>query len=184
MADEKNPFLVEMLARPGGDRVLQCIQCGTCSASCPVIEEMEYGPRRIMHLIQAGKEELLLASHDMWFCVSCYSCASRCPRDIHITDLMASLREMAEEKGYAQDKEAEFGQAFSATYQHHGRMFEPELMIRYYLRSFDIKGLLGMIPLVLPMLLKHKLPFWPERIKNPQDMEKICVRVRDKEEER
>ncbi len=137
-----------------------------------------------MHLIQAGKEELLLASHDMWFCVSCYSCASRCPRDIHITDLMASLREMAEEKGYAQDKEAEFGQAFSATYQHHGRMFEPELMIRYYLRSFDIKGLLSMIPLVLPMLLKHKLPFWPERIKNPQDMEKICVPVRDKEEER
>ena len=165
-----NPFLLEVLAKPGGDAVLQCIQCATCSGSCPVIEEMDYGPRRIMHLIQSGAEEKLLISRDMWYCVSCYSCTSRCPRDIPITELMASLRELAEEKGYAEDNEALFGQAFAETYQHHGRLFEPELMFRYYLRSWDIKGLLGMVPLALPMLLKDKLPFWPERIKDPTEV--------------
>ena len=174
MATEMSPFLVEVLNTPGGEDVLQCYQCGTCSGSCPVIDEMAYGPRRIMHLIHSGEEELVLTSHDMWFCVSCYSCANRCPRDIHITDVMASLRHLATKKGYTDDREAQFGKSFSETVQHHGRMFEPELMFRYYLRSMDIAGLLGMMPLGIKMLLRNKLPFLPERISNPQDLDKIC----------
>ncbi len=173
MTNVLNPFVVELLERPGGDKVLQCYQCATCSGSCPVIDEMQYGPRRILHLIQSGEEALVLSSRDMWFCVSCYSCASRCPREIPITELMATLRELAVEKGYAEDLEADFGQSFMETYKHHGRLFEPELMIRYYLRTFDIKGLLGMLPLALPMLLKDKLPFLPERIENPEEMEAL-----------
>lgn len=174
MANVLNPFVVELQGRRGGDKVLQCYQCATCSGSCPVIDEMQYGPRRILHMIQSGEEELVLSSRDMWFCVSCYSCASRCPREIPITELMATLREMAVEKGYAEDLEAEFGHSFMETYKHYGRLFEPELMIRYYLRTFDIKGLLGMIPLALPMVLKDKLPFFPERVKEPAQMAALC----------
>ncbi|MBN1259656.1 MAG: 4Fe-4S dicluster domain-containing protein [Anaerolineae bacterium] len=174
MADVLNPFVVEMMGMPGGDKVLQCYQCGTCSGSCPVIEEMEYGPRRIMHLIQLGEKEKVLSSKDMWFCVSCYSCANRCPRDIQITDVMASLRELSEHQGYATDREAEFGQAFANTLKHHGRLFEPELMIRYYLRTMDIPGLISMIPLGMQMLLKNKLSFLPERIKTPEVMHAMC----------
>ncbi len=169
-----NPFLLDVLSVPGGDRVLQCIQCGTCSGSCPVIAEMEFGPRRIMHLIQQGEEAMVLSSHDMWYCVSCYLCTNRCPREIQITDLMASLREMAEERGYAEDREADFGEAFSTTFRRYGRQFEPELVLRYFLRSFDIKGMIGMIPLSFPMVLKHKMPFFPERIEDPQEMVQIC----------
>jgi heterodisulfide reductase subunit C len=175
MATEMHPFLVEVLNTPGGEDVLQCYQCGTCSGSCPVIDEMEHGPRRIMHLIHSGEEELVLSSHDMWFCVSCYSCANRCPRGIEITDVMASLRSLAMQKGYTDDKEAKFGKSFAETVKHHGRMFEPELMIRYYLRSMDIPGLLGMIPLGIQMLLKNKLPFVPARIENPEDLDGVCA---------
>lgn len=174
MTDVLNPFVVEVAGRRGGDKVLQCYQCGTCSGSCPVIDEMQYGPRRLMYMIQAGEEELVLSSRDMWFCVSCYSCASRCPREIPITELMATLRELAAEQGYAEDLEAGFGQSFTETVKHHGRLFEPELMLRYYLRTFDIKGLLGMAPLALPMLLKHKLPFAPERLKQPEQLQSLC----------
>ena len=179
MANVLNPFVVELSGRRGGDKVLQCYQCGTCSGSCPVIDEMEYGPRRILNMIQMGEEARVLSSHDMWFCVSCYSCASRCPREIPITELMATLREMAVEKGYAEDLEAEFGQSFAETFKHYGRLFEPELMIRYYLRTFDIKGLLGMIPLALPMVLKDKLPFFPERVKEPAHMTALCPEPHD-----
>lgn len=171
---EMNPFLVEVLSRPGGETVLQCYQCGTCSGSCPVIDEMEYGPRRLMHLIASGEEEAVLSCADMWFCVSCYSCANRCPRDIAITDLMGVLRELSLEKGYAADKEADFGLAFANTYKRHGRLFEPELMMRYYARTLDVLSLLGMMPLALQMLARDKLPFWPERIRNPQEMQKIA----------
>ncbi len=174
-AGEMNPFLMEVLATPGGANVLQCYQCGTCAGSCPVLEDMEYGPRRIMYMIQAGMEEAVLSSPDMWRCVSCYSCANRCPRGIEITDLMADLRRLGIQKGYTQDKEAQFGQAFAETVQNHGRMFEPELLGRYYLRVLDILGLLNMVPLGLKMLVKGKLPFWPERIQDPEDLEKIGV---------
>ncbi len=173
MAGEMNPFVTEVLARPGGESVLQCYQCGTCSGSCPVIEEMTYGPRRIMHLIQAGEEDELLTSHDMWFCVSCYSCTNRCPRDIPITDTMALLRQMAVEKGYQDDKEAQFGQAFAATVRQHGRMFEPELLMRYYLRVLDVMSLLKMVPLGLKMMLRGKIPLLPERVAAPQDLKEV-----------
>ncbi len=176
MADAAmSPFLKEVLSRPGGETVLQCYQCGTCSGSCPVIEEMEYGPRRIMRMIHDGEEELVLSSHDMWFCVSCYSCANRCPRDIPITDVMALLRSMAIEKGYQDDKEAQFGQAFAATVRQHGRMFEPELLIRYYLRVLDVLSLLQMVPLGLKMMLRGKIPILPERVRSPQALQRICI---------
>jgi len=174
MTSVLDPFLVEVMGLPGGDRVTQCIQCGTCSGSCPVIEEMQYGPRQIMYMIQAGQKEKLLSSHDMWYCVSCYSCTNRCPREIRITDLMASLRSMALQQGYAHDKEAQFGQSFAESVRTNGRMFEPELMIRYYLRSLDVISLLGMVPLGFQMIFKNKLPFWPDRIENPKVLQRIC----------
>jgi len=174
-ADTMNPFLAEVLNTQGGKLVLQCYQCGTCSGSCPVIDEMEYGPRRILYLIQSGKEAEVLSSKDPWRCVSCYSCANRCPRGIEITDLMADLRRMATEKGYAQDKEAEFGHAFAQTLQTHGRLFEPELLVRYYARVLDVVGLIGMVPLGIKMLLKGKIPLRPERVKTPQEIATIGV---------
>lgn len=172
---DTNAFVNEVTNTRGGALVLQCYQCGTCSGSCPVIEEMEHGPRRILHMIQAGMEAEVLSSPDMWRCVSCYSCANRCPRGIEITDLMAELRRMAIQKGYTQDKEAQFGQAFAETVQSHGRMFEPELLTRYYLRVLDIASLIQMVPLGIRMLIKRKLPFLPERIKNPNEIEKLRV---------
>ncbi len=173
--DVLNPFLAEVLETQGGRLVQQCYQCGTCSGSCPVIDDMAYGPRRIMHMIQAGMEAEVLSSKDMWRCVSCYSCANRCPREIEITDLMADLRRMSVAKGYAHDKEAEFGEAFAQTVQVHGRLFEPELLTRYYARVLDVASLAGMVPLGLKMLLKGKLPFVPERVEDPGEIAAIGV---------
>jgi heterodisulfide reductase subunit C len=120
-------------------------------------------------------EEEVLSSKDMWRCVSCYSCANRCPRGIEITDLMADLRRLAIEKGYVHDKEAQFGQAFAETVQTHGRLYEPELLARYYARVLDIPNLLGMVPVGIKMLLKGKLPLLPENVEDPETLKKVNV---------
>ena len=174
-SDPMHPFTKEVLVTRGGELVLQCYQCGTCSGSCPVIDEMEYGPRRIVLMVQAGMEDEVLSSKDMWRCVSCYSCANRCPRGIEITDLMADLRRLAIDKGYTQDKEAQFGQAFAETVQTHGRLYEPELLARYYARVLDIPNLIGMVPVGIKMLLKGKLPLLPDNVKDPKTLEKVNV---------
>ena len=35
-----------------GQNVQQCFQCGTCSGSCPMNEDVDFLPRQIMIMIQ------------------------------------------------------------------------------------------------------------------------------------
>jgi len=170
MTSELHPFLAEVMTVRGGKDVLECYQCGTCSASCPALQDMVHGPRRIMYMIQNGMEKEVLSSPDIWRCVSCYSCMNRCPRGIEITVLFSELRRLAIQKGYVEDKEAQFGQAFAVTLAQHGRMFEPELLLRYYLRTWDVRGMLEMIGPGLKMLMKRKVTFQPQNIAASQEL--------------
>jgi len=61
---------------------------------------MEYGPDRILRLIQFGQRERLLSSRDAWLCLSCEMCGAHCPNDIDINEVMIALKEMSEEAGY------------------------------------------------------------------------------------
>jgi heterodisulfide reductase subunit C len=140
-----------------------------------MLEEMAHGPRRILYMIQNGMEAEVLSSPDIWRCVSCYSCMHRCPRGIEITVLFSELRRLAIQKGYVEDKEAQFGQAFTVTLAKHGRLFEPELLARYYLRAWDVVSLISMVPLGLKMLSKGKLSVVPEQIQEPQSLQEAGV---------
>ena len=180
---QMNDFLTGMLATRGGERLLECYQCGTCSGSCPVFSYMEYGPRRIMHMIRSGLEEEVLSSPDIWLCVACNSCACRCPRGIKIDDVMAALRSRAMEKGYVQDNEAKFGRAFTETLRQHGRMFEPELLARYYARTLDLPGVLRLMPLGLKLLYKGRLPLTVENVEDTKTWRKIFAPAEEGEKE-
>ena len=79
----------------GGERVVACYQCGTCSGSCPTAGAMDYNPRAMLHMMRLGLGERVLASRAIWLCTSCYSCTARCPREIKISDAILSLRGLA-----------------------------------------------------------------------------------------
>ena len=49
---------------------------------------MQYTPRTLFAMINAGQREKVLAANTMWVCVSCYFCTTRCPQSIPITDIM------------------------------------------------------------------------------------------------
>jgi heterodisulfide reductase subunit D len=83
----------------GGERVVACYQCGTCSGSCPTAPAMDLNPRRILHMLRLGLGERVLNSQAIWLCTSCYSCTARCPREIEIGDAMLSLRSLAVNRG-------------------------------------------------------------------------------------
>jgi heterodisulfide reductase subunit C len=84
-------FISEIAAIPGGEGIRLCIQCGTCTASCPNAEKMEHTPSELIAMARAGMRKEVLASNAMWFCLSCYMCTVRCPRGIRQTDLMHIL---------------------------------------------------------------------------------------------
>lgn len=88
-------FGKEIMAVPGCDRLLSCIQCGTCSGTCPLSVYMDHSPRQIMALVRADFKDEVLRSNSVWLCASCYACTVECPREIRITDIMYALKQRA-----------------------------------------------------------------------------------------
>jgi heterodisulfide reductase subunit D len=80
---------------PEWEQLLSCIQCGTCSASCPTAFAMDYSPRQLWQMVRLGMKEDVLSSRTFWLCTTCKSCQVRCPRGIPITDTMIALKEYA-----------------------------------------------------------------------------------------
>ena len=92
----------EIASRPGASFFKRCFSCGTCTASCPVSEiDENFNPRLFIRQALLGMREELLSSEELWYCTQCYTCYARCPQDVRFTDVMAVLRDMAIEQGYA-----------------------------------------------------------------------------------
>lgn len=83
-----------------GQQVELCYHCHKCTAGCPVVSAMEYGPDRILRMIALGQDQQVLSSGDIWLCAGCYTCATRCPNDIDISAIMDALRQIAILEGY------------------------------------------------------------------------------------
>jgi len=94
-----NTFVEEISAIPGGEGIRLCIQCGTCTASCPNSDRMEHTPSQLIAMARAGMREEVLSSNAMWYCLSCYLCTVRCPRGIKQTDLIHALECLAVREG-------------------------------------------------------------------------------------
>ena len=100
-------FLAEVIqATPGGERIVHCLQCGSCGGSCPSGPDMDHTPRTIFAMINADRRDAVLRSNTMWFCVSCYSCTVRCPQQIPITEVMYALKRIAIAEGKVTDNDA------------------------------------------------------------------------------
>ena len=98
-------LLKEISHVPGIERVKHCIQCGTCSGTCPVSWAMEDTPRKVFALIRAGMRDRVLDGTAIWTCASCYYCAVRCPQDIPITEVMYALKRRAIRENREQQQE-------------------------------------------------------------------------------
>ncbi|MDH7485836.1 MAG: (Fe-S)-binding protein [Anaerolineae bacterium] len=87
------------LVEPDWQKLTTCFQCGTCSASCPAAELMDYAPRQLWELVRLGLREQVTNSRTFWLCTQCYACQVRCPRGILIGETMRHLREWAVAQG-------------------------------------------------------------------------------------
>ena len=88
-------FIDEICRIPGGEGIRLCIQCGTCTASCPSADKMDHTPSQLIAMARAGMRREVLSSNAMWYCLSCYLCTVRCPRGIKQTEMMHALESLA-----------------------------------------------------------------------------------------
>lgn len=97
-----DPTFKFLVARePGGEHLLRCFSCGTCTASCPVREITDrYNPRRIIRMVLLGMKNEVLSSPFIWLCSACHTCFERCPQDVKVPELMIALRNIAVREGH------------------------------------------------------------------------------------
>jgi heterodisulfide reductase subunit C len=176
-------FMDEVIrATPGETRLEMCIQCGTCGGSCPSGPDMEHTPRQLFAMISADMRQEVLRSNTPWFCVSCYYCMVRCPQEIHITDLMYTLKRKAIEEGEYRESSASDAPDFSETFidyvENYGRSFELGLATRYHLRHHPL-GAIKMASFGLDMYRKGRVDLTPTRIRGMDGLKAILDKAKE-----
>ncbi|WP_083809479.1 CoB--CoM heterodisulfide reductase subunit C [Methanotorris igneus] len=76
-----------------------CYQCGTCTGSCPSGRRTAYRTRKVLRQVLLGLDSVL-ESDDIWRCTTCYTCYERCPRDVKVTEIIKTVRNLAAKKGH------------------------------------------------------------------------------------
>jgi heterodisulfide reductase subunit C len=165
----------------GVSRLEMCIQCGSCGGSCPSADVMDHTPRGLFAMLRAGMREDVLKSNTFWMCVSCYHCVVRCPQNIHITDVMYTLKTMAIGSNLYEDSTApDFSQTFVGMVEEYGRSFELGLASRHYIKHFPLR-LAAMAPMGMGMLSRKRMSLIPKRIKNTRQLKSILKRAKELE---
>jgi heterodisulfide reductase subunit C len=136
---------------------------------------MDYGPDRILRMVQLGEKEKLLRSRDIWLCAACETCGTRCPNDIDIARVMDALRLEALRSGVtpAEPEAAKFHKLFLFVVQTLGRSHEASLLIAYKLWTLN---LLADMDSGLQLFIKGKVPLMPKTIKGRHQVKRIFVK--------
>jgi heterodisulfide reductase subunit C len=177
-ADLRASFLRQLEMIPNSEKIKSCIQCGTCTGSCPVSYAMDISPRELIALFRAGDLETLLNSKSIWVCSSCYSCQTRCPSTIKVTDIIYALKRLAMEKGIYPPKFPvhSLSESFVKIMNSYGRLHEPRLLA-YYLMKTDPLKLFSFMPLGFRMAKKKRIAYTATKIKDMKGLKRIIAKA-------
>jgi Fe-S oxidoreductase len=80
-------------------KLLECIQCGTCTGSCPVAKKANLNVRRYMREVATLGKLTQHSQNELWSCTTCATCGVRCPKDLNPHEFLIDIRGMAVEEG-------------------------------------------------------------------------------------
>jgi heterodisulfide reductase subunit D len=84
-------------ADPAGELLLQsgalgCLECGRCTAVCPVARYQRFSPRRLISRALAGGAAALARDDSLWSCLTCNRCHAVCPVRIPYGEFVIAAR--------------------------------------------------------------------------------------------
>jgi len=78
-----------------------CVECGICTASCPVSRvNRDFSPRLMVEKLLLGPQDEILADRELWSCLTCRTCSVRCPSQVDYNEFMRAARVAAREAGF------------------------------------------------------------------------------------
>lgn len=167
----------ELIRTLSGEDIGRCIQCGKCTAGCPVAEDVSPTPNQVMQLVRMNALDEALQAKSIWYCTACHTCASRCPQDIDIAEVMNALRRLVLERDLppAERDVAVVNDVFMRSLRSHGRVFELGVVMNKNLRTGKFLKDAGLGP---AMFQKGKIGIRPHNIQNRGRVRSILSRAR------
>jgi heterodisulfide reductase subunit C len=140
------------------DLIRPCIQCGTCTASCPNADEMDFTPRKMWRMVLMGRLDDIMKSKTFILCSDCYTCTLRCPRGLPLTEAMEALKGIAFTRQEARHRSSRlFYDKFMQTVKRYGRVREMEFMTRYFTAMKNPMTSFRFAPLGFKLMGKRKV---------------------------
>jgi len=162
---------------PGtADEVLPpfCIQCGTCTVLCPMIEYMDHSPRVLNAMLMAGRQDDVLRSRAIWVCTGCYACTVACPKQLPVTESIYALKRASMRAGVYPRRFVTpvLARQFVRLISRRGRSSEAWISLSLYLRTRPFQ-LLRYAPVALRLMLRGRLPLRTESLREPAQLRRV-----------
>lgn len=173
-----NLDFVNKVEKLSGTSVRRCMQCGKCSAGCPMAAFMEHPPNRIVRLLQLGQGKRILAGRSIWYCASCETCTTRCPNTVNLASIMDALRKLSwDADGPSKESYVQLAnRLFIENIRTYGRQYEMRLGAVFNLKS----GRLLKDFLLGPKLISRgKLKVFHQKNRNLAEIEAIFSRIEE-----
>jgi heterodisulfide reductase subunit D len=80
--------------------VVQCLECGKCTASCPVATmKPDFSPMYLIEKALRADGHEVKSSPDYWNCLTCANCSHRCPSKVDFVEFVRHLRTNVDVRG-------------------------------------------------------------------------------------
>ncbi|MDY6974425.1 MAG: 4Fe-4S dicluster domain-containing protein, partial [Thermodesulfobacteriota bacterium] len=168
---------------PIQDMVRTCIQCGTCTGSCPNAFAMDYTPRKMWRMVLMGKKHDIFSSKTFTMCSSCYHCTLRCPRGLPLTEAIGALKRIALKEHLSLYRQSTlFCRNFMDSVRRHGRVREIEFMTQYFFSMKNPFTPIRFAPLGMKLMTKRRVSLRPPS-KGHASLEAIFRKAKEVEEQ-
>lgn len=82
----------EDIKKMGAFDVSACMNCGTCTVSCPLSVTGNEFPRKLIRYAVLGLDEKLVSHAEPWLCYYCGDCSEQCPSEAEPGEFMMATR--------------------------------------------------------------------------------------------
>ncbi|MGL1930580.1 MAG: 4Fe-4S dicluster domain-containing protein [Desulfotalea sp.] len=90
---EKITEAVETIKKYGGHGILNCVQCGACSAVCPGVKAgFSLLCRSLIRSLLNGNLEDIIEDNSSWGCQACNRCTEVCPQGVRPQEVVFAFR--------------------------------------------------------------------------------------------
>jgi len=164
-----------------GQKVVDCYQCGECTAGCPVAFAMDLTPNQVTRLVQLGMADEALHSRSIWLCAGCETCATRCPKLVEISKVMDALRQIASRRGIrSPETEVQtFHETFMQSVEMGGRLHELSMIGLLKLRT---RKFFKDVPVGIGLFFKGKLSPLPSGVRDKASIRRMFAHARQRKQ--